>query len=75
MMGLHVVVLESVVSVLDIFTTTAGNFRVILWERLKMMAGNSIVGCFGNLDYVTVLVNLVKMGGVKVFIIKPRWSG
>jgi adenosylhomocysteinase len=48
--GFQAVTLESVVDVIDIFTTTTGNFNIITLEYLKKMKNNAIVGNIGHFD-------------------------
>merc|ERR1711865_1322163 len=50
MEGFQVVTMESVVSEVDIFITTTGNFKIITLEHMKKMKNNAIVGNIGHFD-------------------------
>merc|ERR1712048_418217 len=63
MEGFQVVTMESVISEVDIFVTTTGNFKIITLEHMKKMKNNAIVGNIGHLE---------KMAGIKVENIKPQ---
>merc|ERR1712190_593333 len=50
MEGYQVTTLEAVVSEVDIFVTTTGNFNLITLEHMKKMKNNAIVGNIGHFD-------------------------
>merc|ERR1711868_63722 len=50
MEGFQVVKMESVISEVDIFVTTTGNFKIITLEHMKKMKNNAIVGNIGHFD-------------------------
>merc|ERR1712078_254441 len=72
MEGFQVVTLESVVSEIDIFVTTTGNFKIITWEHMKKMKNNAIVGNIGHFDNEIEMELLEKFPGMKVENIKPQ---
>merc|ERR1711904_163852 len=72
MEGFQVVTLESVVSEIDIFTTTTGNFKIITLEHMKKMKNNAIVGNIGHFDNEIEMEKLEKFEGIKVENIKPQ---
>merc|ERR1712151_1312733 len=67
-----VVKMESVLSEVDIFTTTTGNFKIITLEHMKKMKNNAIVGNIGHFDNEIEMENLEKFPGIKVENIKPQ---
>merc|ERR1719245_3026469 len=72
MEGFQVVTMESVVSEIDIFTTTTGNFKIITLELMKKMKNNAIVGNIGHFDNEIEMELLEKFDGIKVENIKPQ---
>merc|ERR1712078_496854 len=72
MEGYQVVTLESVVSEVDIFVTTTGNFNIITLEHMKKMKNNAIVGNIGHFDNEIDMAGLEGFAGIKVENIKPQ---
>merc|ERR1712144_109742 len=72
MEGYQVVTLESVVSEMDIFVTTTGNFDIITLEHMKSMKNNAIVGNIGHFDNEIQMAELEGFPGIKVENIKPQ---
>merc|ERR1712224_294736 len=72
MEGYQVVTLESVVSEIDIFVTTTGNFNIITLEHMKKMKNNAIVGNIGHFDNEIQMAELEGFPGIKVENIKPQ---
>merc|ERR1711881_253206 len=72
MEGYQVVTLDSVVSEMDIFVTTTGNFNIITLEHMKKMKNNAIVGNIGHLDNEIEMEALEGCAGIKVENIKPQ---
>merc|ERR1712031_34115 len=72
MEGFQVVTLESVISEVDIFTTTTGNFNIITLEHMKKMKNNAIVGNIGHFDNEIDMEGLEGFKGIKVENIKPQ---
>merc|ERR1711948_181378 len=72
MEGFEVVKMESVISEVDIFTTTTGNFKIITLEHMKNMKNNAIVGNIGHFDNEIEMEKLEKFPGIKVENIKPQ---
>merc|ERR1711869_35181 len=72
MEGYQVVTLESVVSEMDIFVTTTGNFNIITLEHMKNMKNNAIVGNIGHFDNEIQMAELEGFPGIKVENIKPQ---
>merc|ERR1711902_113072 len=72
MEGFQVVKLESVVSEIDIFTTTTGNFNIITLEHMQKMKNNAIVGNIGHFDNEIQMEKLEQFPGIKVENIKPQ---
>merc|ERR1711937_527825 len=72
MEGYQVVTLESVVSEMDIFVTTTGNFNIITLEHMKKMKNNAIVGNIGHFDNEIQMSELEGFPGIKVENIKPQ---
>merc|ERR1719244_2084170 len=50
MEGFSVVRLEDVLDTADIFITATGNFKIIMFEHMKKMKNNAIVGNIGHFD-------------------------
>merc|ERR1712034_146 len=63
---------ESVVSEIDIFITTTGNFKIITLESMKKMKNNAIVGNIGHFDNEIEMAALEGFPGIKVDNIKPQ---
>merc|ERR1712153_204309 len=72
MEGFQVVTLESVVSEMDIFVTTTGNFDIIRLEHMQKMKNNAIVGNIGHFDNEIQMEQLEGFPGIKVENIKPQ---
>merc|ERR1711881_494152 len=72
MEGYQVVTLESVVSEMDIFVTTTGNFNIITLDHMKKMKNNAIVGNIGHFDNEIQMAELEGCPGIKVENIKPQ---
>merc|ERR1712019_102266 len=72
MEGFQVVTMESVISEVDIFVTTTGNFKIITLEHMKKMKNNAIVGNIGHFDNEIEMENLEQFPGIKVENIKPQ---
>merc|ERR1712151_194126 len=72
MEGFQVVKMESVISEVDIFTTTTGNFKIITLEHIKKMKNNAIVGNIGHFDNEIEMEQLESFEGIKVENIKPQ---
>merc|ERR1711976_962670 len=72
MEGFQVVKIESVLSEVDIFVTTTGNFKIITLEHMKKMKNNAIVGNIGHFDNEIEMENLEQFPGIKVENIKPQ---
>ena len=56
--GFQMAALESVVHEVDIFVTTAGNFKIIGLEHMHKMKTNAIVGNIGHLDNASQMAEL-----------------
>merc|ERR1711937_452088 len=72
MEGFQVATLEEVVSEIDIFVSTTGNFNIIRLEHMKKMKNNAIVGNIGHFDNEIDMEGLEKCPGIKVENIKPQ---
>merc|ERR1711907_263811 len=72
MEGFQVVKIESVLSEVDIFVTTTGNFKIITLEHMKKKNNNAIVGNIGHFDNEIEMELLEKFPGIKVENIKPQ---
>merc|ERR1712137_196528 len=72
MEGFQVVTIESVLSEVDIFVTTTGNFKIITLENMKKMKNNAIVGNIGHFDNEIEMAELEGFPGIKVENIKPQ---
>merc|ERR1712107_400941 len=72
MEGFQVVKIESVLSEVDIFVTTTGNFQIITLEHMKKMKNNAIVGNIGHFDNEIEMEKLEQFPGIKVENIKPQ---
>merc|ERR1719161_2463916 len=72
MEGYQVVTMESVVSEIDIFVTTTGNFNIITLDHMKKMKNNAIVGNIGHFDNEIQMAELEGFPGIKCENIKPQ---
>merc|ERR1711915_846290 len=72
MEGFEVATLEDVVSEMDIFVTTTGNFNIIRLEHMQKMKNNAIVGNIGHFDNEIQMAELEGFPGIKVENIKPQ---
>merc|ERR1712185_557207 len=72
MEGFQVVKMENVISEVDIFVTTTGNFKIITLEHMKKMKNNAIVGNIGHFDNEIEMDLLENYPGIKVENIKPQ---
>merc|ERR1711881_122198 len=72
MEGFQVVTMEPVVSEIDIFVSTTGNFKIITLESMKKMKNNAIVGNIGHFDNEIEMAELEGFAGIKVENIKPQ---
>merc|ERR1712164_80552 len=72
MEGFQVATLEEVVSEIDIFVSTTGNFNIIRLEHMKKMKNNAIVGNIGHFDNEIEMQGLESFPGIKVENIKPQ---
>merc|ERR1712134_4282 len=72
MEGYQVVTLDSVVSEMDIFVTTTGNFNIITLDHMKKMKNNAIVGNIGHFDNEIDMAGLEGFPDIKVENIKPQ---
>merc|ERR1711881_66893 len=72
MEGFQVATMEEVVSEIDIFVSTTGNFNIIRLEHMKKMKNNAIVGNIGHFDNEIDMEGLENCPGVKVENIKPQ---
>jgi adenosylhomocysteinase len=72
MEGFQVATMEDVVSEIDIFVSTTGNFNIITLEHMKKMKNNAIVGNIGHFDNEIDMAGLEGFAGIKVENIKPQ---
>ncbi|HHO49364.1 MAG TPA: adenosylhomocysteinase, partial [Deltaproteobacteria bacterium] len=75
MAGLDVVRLDDVVSEIDVFVTTTGNFGIITADHMKQMKHNAIVCNIGHFDNeidMAGLEELARRGEVEKIEIKPQ---
>merc|ERR1711937_233851 len=72
MEGFQVVTLESVVSEIDIFVSSTGNFNIFTVDHMKKMKNNAIVGNIGHFDNEIEMSELEGFPGIKVENIKPQ---
>jgi len=72
MEGLNVVVLEDVVSTIDIFVTATGNYNIISAENMSKMKHNAIVGNIGHFDNEIDMSGLINWKGIVKTEIKPQ---
>merc|ERR1711865_678134 len=72
MEGYQVATMEDVVSEIDIFVTTTGNFNIITVDHMKKMKNNAIVGNIGHFDNEIDMAGLEGFAGIKVENIKAQ---
>jgi adenosylhomocysteinase len=72
MEGYDVVRLNDVVSKVDVFVTTTGNFNVITANHMSQMKHNAIVGNIGHFDNEIDMAGLEKVDGIEKINIKPQ---
>ena len=72
MEGYSVVRLDDVVSDVDVFVTTTGNFNVITAAHMAKMKHNAIVGNIGHFDNEIDMAGLEKTAGITKTNIKPQ---
>merc|ERR1712130_992546 len=72
MEGFQVATMEDVVSEVDIFISTTGNFDIITLEHMKKMKNNAIVGNIGHFDNEIQMEALEKFPGMVVENIKAQ---
>merc|ERR1712025_580648 len=70
MEGFQVVTLESVLSEIDIFVSSTGNFNIITVDHMKKMKNNAIVGNIGHFE--NDMAGLEGFPGIKCENIKPQ---
>merc|ERR1712185_151775 len=63
---------EEVVSEIDIFVSTTGNFGIIKLADMQKMKNNAIVGNIGHFDNEIEMEKLEAFPGIKVENIKPQ---
>merc|ERR1719284_2393007 len=64
--------MESVVSEIDIFVFSTGNFNIITLDHMKKMKNNAIVGNIGHFDNEIDMAGLEGLEGMEVDNIKPQ---
>lgn len=74
MEGYEVQPLESVVSEVDIFVTTTGNFDVITANHMSKMKDKAIVGNIGHFDNEIDMAGLKEIPGIVCNNIKPQYD-
>jgi len=72
MEGFQVATMDEVVSDVDIFVSTTGNFGIIKLADMQKMKNNAIVGNIGHFDNEIDMDGLEKFPGMKVENIKPQ---
>jgi adenosylhomocysteinase len=72
MEGYQVVVLEDVLSEIDIVVTTTGNKGIVMVEHMAKMKNNAIVGNIGHFDNEIDMAGLQKYPGITRLNIKPQ---
>ena len=72
MEGYEVVRMDEVVSDIDVFVTTTGNFNVITATHMSKMKHNAIVGNIGHFDNEIDMAGLEKLDGIEKITIKPQ---
>jgi adenosylhomocysteinase len=70
--GLEVVILDDVVSKVDIFVTSTGNKDIIMAEHMAKMKHNAIVGNIGHFDNEIDMAGLAKIPGIEKIEVKPQ---
>ena len=58
---------------IDIFVTTAGNFKIIRLDHMQKMRNNAIVGNTGHLDKDIQMAELEEFPGIKVETSSRKW--
>ena len=72
MEGYQVVRLDDVVSDVDIFVTTTGNFNIITADHMAQMKDKAIVSNIGHFDNEIDMAGLAKVSGIRKEEIKPQ---
>jgi adenosylhomocysteinase len=72
MEGYQVVRLEDVVSEVDIFVTTTGNFNIITAPHMQKMKDKAIVCNIGHFDNEIDMAGLARLPGIRKEEIKPQ---
>jgi adenosylhomocysteinase len=72
MEGYQVVRLDDVVSEVDIFVTTTGNFKIITADHMNRMKDKAIVCNIGHFDNEIDMAGLAKVPGIRKEEIKPQ---
>merc|ERR1712228_629076 len=70
MEGFQVVTMESVVSEIDIFVSSTGNYNIITLDHMAKMKNNAIVGNIGHFDNEIDMAGLEGFPGIKTENIK-----
>ena len=70
--GVRVVAIETVVSEIDIFVSSMGNFNTVTLGHMKKLKNNAFVGNTGHIDNETDLAGSEGLGGMEVVNIKPQ---
>jgi adenosylhomocysteinase len=70
--GFQVTTLEDVVSKVDIFVTTTGNFHIITAEHMSQMKHQAIVSNIGHFDNEIDIAGLTAVTGIEKINIKPQ---
>jgi adenosylhomocysteinase len=74
MEGFEVKPLEDVLTEVDIFVTTTGNFNIITAEHMSKMKDKAIVGNIGHFDNEIDMAGLKKIKGIEKINIKPQYD-
>jgi adenosylhomocysteinase len=74
MEGFEVKTIESVLSEVDIFVTSTGNFDIITAQHMAEMKDKAIVANIGHFDNEIDMAGLKKMPGVERVNIKPQYD-
>ena len=74
MEGYEVKPLADVVSTIDIFVTTTGNFDIITAEHMSQMKDKAIVGNIGHFDNEIDMAGLKKIPGIRCENIKEQYD-
>jgi adenosylhomocysteinase len=72
MEGYQVVRLDDVVSEVDIFVTTTGNFRIVTADHMKQMKDKAIVCNIGHFDNEIDMAGLARIEGIRKEEVKPQ---